>query len=58
MKDQNSRIANLRRLITLTPDDQPKYDVARDGRFLINTELQDSSTEPNHLLLNSHPPSK
>jgi eukaryotic-like serine/threonine-protein kinase len=29
-----------------------QYDVARDGRFLINTDLQDTSTEPIHLLLN------
>ena len=34
------------------------YDVARDGRFLINTVLQDASTEPIHLLLNWKPPSK
>ena len=33
-----------------------QYDVARDGRFLINTDLQDASTEPIHLLLNWHPP--
>ena len=33
-----------------------QYDVARDGRFLINTELQDTVTEPIHLLLNWHPP--
>jgi len=31
------------------------YDVARDGRFLIDTELQDTN-EPIHLLLNWHPP--
>jgi len=37
---------------------RPQYDVARDGRFLINTDLQDASTEPIHLLLNWHPPSK
>jgi len=35
-----------------------QYDVARDGRFLINTELQDNSTEPIHLLLNWKPPAK
>jgi hypothetical protein len=34
------------------------YDVARDGRFLIDTELQDASTEPIHLLLNWKPPAK
>ena len=32
------------------------YDVARDGRFLIHTELQEASAEPIHLLLNWHPP--
>ena len=32
------------------------YDVAHDGRFLIVTELQDTSTEPIHLLLNWKPP--
>jgi len=35
---------------------RPNYDVARDGRFLINTELDDTSAEPIHLLLNWHPP--
>ena len=35
-----------------------QYDVARDGRFLINTELQEASTEPIHLLLNWKPPAK
>ena len=34
------------------------YDVARDGRFLIITALDDTSTEPIHLLLNWKPPSK
>jgi hypothetical protein len=34
------------------------YDIARDGRFLIDTELQDASTEPIHLLLNWKPPAK
>jgi hypothetical protein len=34
------------------------YDVARDGRFLIVTQLDDASTEPIHLLLNWHPPGK
>jgi serine/threonine protein kinase len=37
---------------------RPQYDVARDGRFLIDTELDDASTEPIHLLLNWHPPAK
>jgi hypothetical protein len=32
-----------------------QYDVARDGRFLINTELQETSNEPIHLLLNWRP---
>ena len=35
-----------------------QYDVARDGRFLIDTELQEASAEPIHLLLNWHPPGK
>jgi serine/threonine protein kinase len=34
------------------------YDVARDGRFLIDTELDDASTEPIHRLLNWKPPAK
>jgi hypothetical protein len=34
------------------------YDVARDGRFLIVTQMDDGSTEPIHLLLNWHPPGK
>jgi hypothetical protein len=29
-----------------------QYDVAPDGRFLINTELEEASAEPIHLLLN------
>ena len=33
-----------------------QYDVSRDGRFLINTDLQDTTTEPIHLLQNWHPP--
>jgi hypothetical protein len=35
---------------------KPQYDVARDGRFLINTELETASSEPIHLLLNWKPP--
>ena len=35
-----------------------QYDVARDGRFPINTELESTSTEPIHLLLNWKPPKK
>ena len=35
-----------------------QYDVAHDGRFLINTELDTASTEPIHLLLNWKPPGK
>ena len=34
------------------------YDVARDGRFLIITALDDASVEPIHLLLNWRPPAK
>jgi len=33
-----------------------EYDVSRDGRFLIATELEDTSGEPIHLLLNWKPP--
>jgi serine/threonine protein kinase len=32
-----------------------QYDVARDGRFLVLTDLPDTSTEPIHLLLNWQP---
>jgi len=35
-----------------------KIDVARDGRFLINAELDDTSSEPIHLPLNWRPPAK
>jgi len=35
-----------------------QYDVARDGRFLILTDLPDTSTEPIHLLLNWQPASR
>jgi serine/threonine protein kinase len=31
---------------------RPPYDVARDGRFLINSDVREASTEPIHLLLN------
>jgi Tol biopolymer transport system component/predicted Ser/Thr protein kinase len=34
------------------------YDVGRDGRFLIATELESASSEPIHLLLNWKPPGK
>jgi len=37
--------------MTRVPDKQ-QYDVTRDGRFLVLTELQELSTEPIHLLLN------
>jgi len=37
---------------------RPQYDVARDGRFLIDTEVETTSTEPIHLLLNWKPPAK
>jgi len=42
----------------VSPGLRPQYDVARDGRFLINTDLQDTSAEPIHLLLNWKPPAK
>ena len=35
---------------------RPQYDVARDGRFLIVTELESAATEPIHVLLNWKPP--
>jgi len=35
-----------------------QYDVSRDGRFLVNTDLESTSTEPIHLLLNWKPPGK
>ena len=34
------------------------YDVGRDGRFLINRLLEDTSSEPIHSLLNWRPPGK
>jgi serine/threonine protein kinase len=34
------------------------YDVGRDGRFLIATEVESASTEPIHLLQNWKPPAK
>ena len=43
--------------IVVAPQKQ-QYDVARDGRFLINTELESATTEPIHLLLNWKPPAK
>jgi hypothetical protein len=39
-----------------TGSNRQQYDVSRDGRFLVNTELSDTSTEPIHLLLNWKPP--
>ena len=35
-----------------------QYDVTRDGRFPIDTELESATTEPIHLLLNWKPPAK
>jgi dipeptidyl aminopeptidase/acylaminoacyl peptidase len=43
--------------VNLNTARQP-YDVARDGRFLIDTELETASTEPIHLLQNWKPPAK
>ena len=37
---------------------RPNYDIARDGRFLINTLLDDASSEPIHLLLNWRQPGR
>jgi len=43
----------------ITPaTNKQQYDVARDGRFLIDTDLPDTSTQPIHLLLNWKPPRK
>jgi hypothetical protein len=39
-------------------DSRQPYDVARDGRFLIDTELESASTEPIHLLQNWRPPAR
>jgi hypothetical protein len=39
-------------------NNRQQYDVARDRRFLINTDLESASTEPIHLLLNWRPPAK
>jgi len=36
---------------------RPQYDVARDGRFLINVTGEDAAPSPITLLLNWHPPS-
>ena len=35
---------------------RPQYDVARDGRFLIDVELNDATTPPITLLQNWTPP--
>ena len=37
---------------------RPQYDVSRDGRFLIDTEAENTSAEPIHLLQNWRPPAK
>jgi Tol biopolymer transport system component/predicted Ser/Thr protein kinase len=43
----------------MTPGNiRQQYDVTRDGRFLVNTDLFDTTTEPIHLLLNWKPPKK
>ena len=34
---------------------RPQYDVARDGRFLGNVELNDAATQPITLLMNWKP---
>jgi len=38
--------------------DAHQYDVSRDGRFLIVTELESAPAEPIHVLLNWKPPAK
>ena len=35
---------------------RPQYDVARDGRFLVNVELNDAALPPITLLMNWKPP--
>jgi serine/threonine protein kinase len=37
---------------------RPQYDVAVDGRFLVNMMVEDSALSPITLLLNWHPPAK
>jgi hypothetical protein len=37
---------------------RPQYDVARDDRFLINTEIDDTSGEQIHLLMNWRSPAQ
>jgi Tol biopolymer transport system component len=37
---------------------RPQYDVARDGRFLVDTVAETTPIEPIHLLLNWKPPAK
>jgi hypothetical protein len=44
--------------IVRSNNNRPNYDVGRDGMFLIDTELDDASTEPIHMLLNWRPPAK
>ena len=34
---------------------RPQYDVARDGRFLVNLDLNDAATPPITLLMNWKP---
>jgi serine/threonine-protein kinase len=41
-----------------TVANRPQDDIARNGRFQVNTELDDTSTEPIHLLQNLKPPAK
>jgi eukaryotic-like serine/threonine-protein kinase len=40
------------------PANQPHYDVAPDGRFLINTVLEDAAASPIIILQNWQPPAK
>jgi Tol biopolymer transport system component len=41
---------------TIFTINKPQYDVARDGRFLINQSMEESSTAPITLILNWKPP--
>jgi eukaryotic-like serine/threonine-protein kinase len=40
------------------PPNRPQYAVSRDGRFLINQDIEDSATSPITLILNWQPPGK
>jgi hypothetical protein len=35
-----------------------QYDISRDGRLLLNSEVEETVTEPMHLPMNGKPPAK